>query len=304
MADLASWIALAETPGVGPVTFRALCDAIGEPSEVLAAPANAVAACAGPPVAAALRNPEPRVDAARSTLDELERAGVRILTWHDADYPAGFRDLTDPPPILYARGILPQDKERTFAVAGSARPSRQGEAIARHAGREFAEAGWTVVSGYATGIDSAAHLGTLDVGGRTVCILPTGIRSFRLRDDFTPFADRIGDDLILVSEQPPDEAWTGRAAVRRDRLIAALGRALLVVEARPRSGTLITFRHASGLRRPAFVIRFRQAPPGAEGNALAIQRGGIAVDGLAALRAVARQPELPDAPPDEQGELF
>lgn len=305
--EVIPWIALAHVPGVGPATFRALCERFGGPEQVFAAAADELDRAPGlrAETAAALRAPRPLLDAARRLVGELEADRVRIVTSADPAYPGAFHELRHPPPVLYVLGRLPRADEPAFAVAGSTSASARGRRIARSAGGELADAGWTVVSGYARGIDEAAHLGALEAGGRTVLALPTGVRAFRLRAAFDPFAGELGARITVVSECPPDDGWSARAAVLRDRLIAALGRALLVVEARPDSGTMITFRHAVRMGRPAYVVRYRRAPTGATGNRLAIRSGGLPVPSMKALRMIARSRPLPRAMPrSAQGELF
>ena len=305
--DTIFWIALANAPGVGPATFDALCRRFGGPDGVFAARPDELDRVTGlrADTAVALREPGPLLDAARRMADELGREGVRVVTAVAPEYPAALRDLRRPPPVLYVYGPLTASDEPGFAVAGSSTASDRGRQIARRSGGELAEAGRTVVSGYARGVDEEAHRGALEAGGRTVLVLPTGVRSFRLRDKLGRFAEEVGGRITLVSECPPDDAWSSRAAVLRDRLIAALGRGLLVVEARPDGGTMITFRHAVRMGRPAYVARYRRAPSGATGNRVAIRAGGIPVRSMAELRNVVRARTLPrKAPKAVQGDLF
>ena len=307
-SDLRHWLALATAPGVGPALFRRLCRRFGDPRTALEAASNGeLAAVPGVTVetAAALADFDEAVRAAEWTLADLKHAGCRAVTSEDGEYPPALLELPDPPPLLMVRGRLPGPDDKTFSVAGSSHPSRRGREIADLAGVEIAHAGWTLVSGYATGIDSAAHLGALAAGGRTVLVLPTGILAFRLRAPFRAFELELGRRITLVSECAAEEPWRAVHAVRRNRLIAALGRGLLVVEARPESGTMITFRDAVGLGRPAYVVRFHEPPTGAEGNELAIRRGGMPIAGMSDLRGVLASDELPRTlPKATQGELY
>ncbi len=306
-SDATHWIALSLLPGIGPVVFRRLCERFGDPENVFHAPVAEVAQVAGVrrETIDALRHAAQSLEAARETASALARGGFRVLAFRDADYPTALNELRDPPPLLYVLGHLPTAQERTFSVAGSTHPSRRGAEIARAAGHTLAGGGWTVVSGYAEGIDSAAHLGALEAGGRTLFVLPMGVWAFHLRREFEPFRGDLGSRIVLVSECPPGTGWSSRGAVLRDRLTAALGRALLVVEAQPSSGTMITFQHARRLGRLTYVVRYRRAPPGASGNRMAIRAGGVPVESLRALRDIARSRELPALTRrTEQGELF
>ena len=300
------WIALSSLPGVGPATFRALCERFGGPENVFAAESKELIRTPGlrHETRIALRQGDSYVRSAQRTAKELSRQRISVITADDPAYPACLFDLRDPPPVLYVLGVLPELR-RAFSVAGSTRPSARGAEIAHAAGGELAQAGRTVGRGYAQGIDTAAHLGALEAGGRTVLVLPTGIRTFELRPEFERFRSQVGEAMVLLSERPPDDTWASRGAVLRDRIIAALGRALLVVEARPDSGTMITLRHALGLRRPAYVVKYRRAPPGASGNSRDIRAGGVPVESIAAFRQVIRAAQLPAAAPKGgQGELF
>jgi DNA processing protein len=161
-------------------------------------------------------------------------------------------------------------------MAGTTRPSDRGRAIAEQFGARFAAGGATVVSGYAHGIDAASHRGAFKGGGRSILCVPYGIRRFRSRPDF-PALSEIAQRGGVVSECPPDQEWSAAAAVARDRIIAALGRALLVIETRPRGGTLHAVRAAEQLRRPVFALQYRTPPESARGNSILIARGAVPV---------------------------
>jgi len=305
--DIPYWIALSNVPGVGPVMFHTLCERLGGPPAVFQADNEKLRTIPGlrQETITALRDSRHVVRAARELARDLDDQRISVVTCRDPAYPPSLFDLSDPPPLLYVIGKVPAPAERTFSISGSTAPSARGADIARAVGRELARAGWTAVSGYAYGVDTAAHLGALEENGRTVLVLPMGIRAFELRAEFVRFGERIGGDIVLVSECPPDEVWSSRAAVMRDRIIAALGRALLAVEARPHGGTMITFRHALKLGRPAYVVKYRRSPPGASGNRLAIRAGGLPVASLGAFREIITARDLPRAAPKaKQGELF
>jgi len=299
--DIPYWIALSNVPGVGPVMFRTLCERFGGPPAVLQADNEKLRTIPGlrQETITALRDTRHVVRAARELAHDLDGQRISVVTCRDPAYPPCLFDLSDPPPLLYVID------ERTFSISGSTAPSARGAEIASAVGRELARAGWTAVSGYAYGVDTAAHVGALEENGRTVLVLPMGIKTFELRAEFLRFGERIGGDIVLVSECPPDEVWSSRAAVMRDRIIAALGRGLLAVEARPQGGTMITFRLALKLGRPAYVVKYRRSPPGASGNRLAIRAGGLPVASLGAFREIITARELPRAAPKaKQGELF
>jgi len=305
--DAALWIAFAHAPGIGPATAAALLRRFGTVENVFAAGRGELGSVPRlrPETRRAFLRPDALVRRASRLAHELAANDIRVVPLADPAYPPPLLDLDDPPVVLYVRGELPEPRGRLFSVAGSTAPSARGLEIARLAGRELVRAGWTVVSGYARGVDAAAHLGSLEADGRTLLILPMGVRAFSLRAEFGAFESEVGRRIVLVSERPPDEPWSARAAVLRDRIIAALGQALLAVEARPQGGTMITFRHALRLGKPAYVVRYCRPPRGAAGNRLAIRAGGIPVESRRALRKIARAATPPrTAPRTRQSELF
>jgi len=300
-------IALSNAPGVGPATYRALCGRFGDARSVFTAERRSLESFRRlrPETVAAVANGEDLLRSARATAARLAEHGYNVISIGSRTYPNRLLDLRDPPPVLYSLGPLPGPRTRTFSVAGSKTPSARGAEIAHAAGRELARTGWTTASGYAPGIDTAAHVGALEAGGQTVLILPMGVFTFALRPEYEPFHSQLGRKLTVVSECLPDEPWSSRAAVRRDRLIAALGWALLAVEAQPDGGTMITFRHALRLGRPAYVVKYRRAPGGASGNRLALRAGGLPVESIGVFKRIIRAAELPRvALAARQGELF
>jgi DNA processing protein len=148
-----------------------------------------------------------------------------------------------------------------------------------------ARAGVTVVSGFAEGIDDASHMGALDEGGRTVLCLPFGIHRFRSRAGWPALAD-LATRAVALTEQPPDADWESQAALTRNRLIAALSHALIVVETEIKGGAMTTFEHALRLGRRLFAVRFQDPPPSARGNSVALGRGAQPLERLADAQAV------------------
>lgn len=175
----------------------------------------------------------------------------RIIGFFDRDFPKDFRDLPDPPLVIWCRGDLPKDK--TLTIVGTRRPTSWGEKVAEAAGEISAEVGVTTVSGLALGIDVAAHKGSLEHGGKTVAILGSGI------DKVTPRVhSKLADEIVekggcLLSEVAPGTEPSAHSLVARNRLQAALGRALLMVQCGIPSGTLHTVRFARNLGRPIAV---------------------------------------------------
>ncbi len=194
-------------------------------------------------------------------------------------YPARLRDLEDPPAVLHVRGNRDVLDEPSLAVVGARRASAYGLEVARALGRGLAAAGVVVTSGMALGIDSAAHVGALEAG-RTVAVLaggadvpyPAGKRQLH---------GRIGAVGAVVSEMPPGTPVRRWAFVARNRIIAALGVATVLVEAAERSGSLTTADFALGLGRPVGAVPGLVTAPNAAGTNALIQAGAALVQDAA-----------------------
>jgi DNA processing protein len=210
-------------------------------------------------------------------------AGARawVCCHHDGLYPEALRDLGDAPAALFGRGdhglLAGLSADGTVTIVGSRRPSSYGRELATTLGREVAAAGLTVASGMAMGIDSCAHAGALEAGGLTIAVLGTGVdvpypaRSTRLYEE-------IVDRGLVFSELPPGTVarrWTFPA---RNRIMAALGRMTIVVEARDRSGSLITAEMAQDLNREVGAV------PGRVGSSPAAGTNGLLRDGASVIR--------------------
>ena len=219
------------------------------------APADRLAAEIGVPRAQmrralAARQPAAAV-AARETA-EAERLGGRILTLEDATYPPGLRHLPPPPPVLYLRGEIPPGP--ALAIVGSRRPDAYGQEAAELFARTLAAAGVTIVSGFARGIDAAAHRGALAVtDGRTLAVLGCGLGVDYPRGHLRLAAEIAGRGA-LISEFPCAAIPRAWHFPLRNRSIAALSAGTLVVQAAMRSGSLITARHALDLGREVWAV--------------------------------------------------
>jgi DNA processing protein len=256
--ERAAWLRLALTPGVGPAAARTLLREFGLPTALFDGGVSyaRLARAAGERVAGALLgDPSDALAAslrqAQAWLDGGEARALVSLA--DPDYPAGLTGLADAPILLYAEGRRELLGAPALAIVGSRNATRQGEqnaaAFAEHLGR----AGLCIVSGLASGIDAAAHRGALASGTGTIAILGTG------SDIAYPAANRalaahIARDGLLLSEYAVGTPALSHNFPRRNRLIAALGHGVLVVEAALHSGSLITARLAAELGREVFAI--------------------------------------------------
>ncbi|CUA93969.1 DNA-processing protein DprA [Thiomonas bhubaneswarensis] len=267
--DLADWVRLMQTPGVGPLTARQLLSAFGPPRQVFQASHAALARVVSSTVAAALLNePDgPTRDLIDRTLHWAAQPGQTCLTLDDPAYPQSLLDTIDPPPLLYALGDATLlNAPRRLAMVGARTPTAQGERDAQAFARAFSEAGVTIVSGFALGIDAAAHRGALEatgeLAGSTIAVLGTGCdRVYPPRHK--ELAHLVAERGLLLSEFALGTSPTKGNFPRRNRLISGLSRGVLVVEAATHSGSLITARLAGEQGREVFAM------PGSIHNPLA-----------------------------------
>ena len=291
--SLAAWVALHSVPDMGPVTFRRLVSRFGTVERVLEqADAEALAEITRlqPSLGEDILRARTRMDWARRTLDALSARGVRVVRETDPGYPAALKGARNPPPLLYVLGELRPEDARAVGIVGATRASEKAVQTAQGFAARLARLGVTVVSGFAEGVDNAAHLGALEGNGRTVLCLPHGIRKLRLRGGW-PAMSELARRGAAISEQPPDTGWETQAALNRNRIIAALSRALIVVETGPKGGTMNTFNHAIELGRPVFAVRYESPAPSGRGNALCLARGA---EPLARFRDIERVVEAVD----------
>ncbi|MCM2253803.1 MAG: DNA-processing protein DprA [Ramlibacter sp.] len=284
--ELAAWLRLALTPEVGNVSARRLLAAFGLPQAVFGQSAAALAQVVGAAQARALLG-EPdglaaAIEAAWQWLGDAAPAGERrILTLADAGYPAALLNTEDPPLMLYLVGRRPAAWPSAVAVVGSRNPTAQGLGHARQFSRSFAQAGLTVVSGLALGVDAAAHEGALEgaAAGQlaTIAVVGTGLDRVYPRQHLE-LARRIAQAGLLVSEYPLGTAPLPANFPRRNRIIAALSQGTLVVEAALQSGSLITARQAAEQGREVFAIPGSIHSPQSRGCHALLKQGAKLVE--------------------------
>jgi DNA processing protein len=251
-----AWLALSLSRGIGAERFRALVERFGSASAVMRAKASDLV---GPGISlpAAARLVKER-DAAHARAEAEARAvvarGARLIFSRDADYPKTLWDLPDPPPVLWCAGTLPGATDKTVGIVGTRAPDGYGVAQAMRLAAQAATANAWVVSGGARGIDGAAHEAALVAKGRTLVIAGCGL------DVPYPVEHRALFDRItcegggLLCELPLGSPPTRGTFPRRNRIIAALSQAIVVVQAGARSGALVTAREAKRLRRPVLAV--------------------------------------------------
>jgi DNA processing protein len=289
--ELLSWLRLTLVPGVSLTVQRALLRKYGSPQAVLDMSRREIGSFAGADVAERL-SAGPAAGLIERTMRWLDEPGHHLLALADRAYPQALLTISDPPTVLYARGNVELLNRTTLAIVGSRNATPQGERDAEAFARAISDAGMCIVSGLALGIDAAAHRGGLAGKGSSVAVMGTGpdlIYPARNRD----LARALERSGCLISEfalGTPSEAGN---FPRRNRLISGLSRGVLVVEAAPRSGSLITARFALEQGRDVFAIPGSIHSPLSKGCHELIKQGAKLVesanDVLDELHGVKRQ---------------
>lgn len=282
--ELAGWLRLALTPQLPPAAARRLLAAFGLPGAVFSQSPSALAQVVGQTHADALaKEPEglaPQLESTLAWLDQ-DRERRQVVSLADADYPAALLAIEDPPLLLYRLGRPGPLPQRALAMVGSRNPTPQGVQDARQFARAFAQAGVTVVSGLALGIDGAAHEGALEGAApgavATIAVVGTGLdRVYPKRH--LALAHRIADQGLILSEYPLGTPPLPHNFPRRNRLIAALSQGTLVVEAAVQSGSLITARLAAEQGREVFAIPGSIHAPQSRGCHALLRQGAKLVE--------------------------
>lgn len=249
------WLRLWATTGIGPVRFNQLIRAFGSPQEVFAATDEQLAAVPGIDCRSimALRDLPPGMGEASRQLELAAKEGVAVLTIGDKDYPENLKSCSDAPPVLFVKGSLSDADRMAVAVVGSRSATAYGKNVAGLMARGLAKAGITVVSGMARGIDSAAHQGALEAGGRTIAVLGCGVDVV-----YPPENRRLRDSIVengaALSEYPMGEKPRAGYFPSRNRIISGLSLGVLAVEARQDSGVFSTVKWAAEQGREVFAV--------------------------------------------------
>ncbi len=249
------YIALSKVPGIGPARMRRLLDYFGTVERAWRATLGDLLAC-GLDGRAALA----MVEARRTTdldaeLEQLEKIGARAITWEDEDYPERLSELEGMPLVLYVLGeIAPQDAW-SVGVVGTRRATAYGREATARLSAELAEAGITVVSGLARGIDTVAHRAALDAGGRTMAVLGSGLDVIYPQENRGMVRQIIEEGRgAVLTEYPLGTQPDAVNFPARNRIISGLSLGVLVIEAAEKSGALITVEFALEQNRDVFAL--------------------------------------------------
>ncbi|MDJ0970990.1 MAG: DNA-processing protein DprA [Kiloniellales bacterium] len=309
-ASQIDFLRLIRSENVGPITCRRLLAQFGSAAAALEALPE-LARRGGRRRPVRLCPP----DEAERQLDALEDLGARVLTLADPEYPLALAAIDDPPPVISVLGDAALLTRRAVAVVGARNASANGRRFAKQLAADLGRAGLVVTSGLARGIDTAAHEGALD--GGTVAVLAGGPDVVYPRENDALY-EAVRERGAVVSEMPAGLVPQARHFPRRNRLISGLSVGVLVVEAAPRSGSLITARLALEQGREVFAVPGSPLDPRARGCNHLIRQGAVltesaedvveALEGFLAERRIRREsgpgpvPEMPESGQDEATE--
>jgi DNA processing protein len=286
--ELGAWLRLLQTPGVGPETARKLLAAFGPPQAIWAQSQREWARVVSARIALAMaQEPQELQALLQETWAWLEADPEHrtIVTLGDKDYPAALLQTEDPPALLYAMGQIDQlerlQSSQTLAMVGSRNPTPQGKLNAQAFARSLSQAGFSIVSGLALGIDGAAHEGALEGASpgqlATIAVVGTGLDRVYPRSHL-PLAHRIAQRGLILSEYPLGTPPRAENFPRRNRIISGLSQGTLVVEAALESGSLITARQALDQGREVFAIPGSIHSPQSKGCHALIRQGAKLVE--------------------------
>lgn len=248
-------VALNMLPRIGPVRVRRLLEAFGDPDKILGAPKDRLMRVdgIGEETSKILHSWQDHTDPAAEIAEATAR-GIAIVTQDDADYPAPLRDSYDPPLLLYVWGKLEARDRHAISVVGSRRATLYGKQATKKLSYQLAQSGFTIISGLARGIDTAAHEAAVAANGRTIAVIGSGLGKLYPPENLA-LAEKIANGFgAVVSEFPLNTAPDKQTFPMRNRIVASWARAVLVVECPAWSGSLITANLASEYGKPIFAV--------------------------------------------------
>ncbi len=205
--------------------------------------------------------------------DELAHEDVRLISVLDDNYPIALRNGLNAktPPLLYCRGNIELLSKPAVGFCGSRKASDKGIETARDCADQLALQGFVVVSGYAAGVDTTAHIAALSAGGTTVIVLPEGILHFRIKQEIKSVWD--WERVLVISHFEPKLTWSVHNAMARNSVICGLSNAMILIEAGTTGGSIAAGRTCLDMERPLFAPVYEGMPETAAGNRLLLEQG-------------------------------
>lgn len=303
MKDLYYWFALRRICGVGNVIGKALLNRFGLPENVFAASAGELEKVEGIGRRAVRSitgfRPDDSID---REIEKVLSKKIDIVTFHSPDYPENLKNIYDPPLFLYVKGRLSSRDKHAVAVVGSRTASEYGLKVTGEISRHLARFGITVVSGMARGIDSAAHAAALAGGGRTIAVLGSGPDVIYPPENRMLY-ERIVDQGAVISEYPLGTEPNSYNFPPRNRIISGMSLGVLVAEASPKSGSLITAKLALEQGRDVYAVPGNVYSYKAKGTHTLLKSGAKLVDNAGDILEELNLPVFsrePDSDPDPE----
>ncbi|MBN4066995.1 DNA-processing protein DprA [Simkania negevensis] len=265
-------IILHNTPHLGPLRIRLLVKRLGSAEAVLAASVKELAACEGigsllaEAVASWSNN-----DRWQRDLDLIAAHGVEIVTYRDPTFPKPLEAIIDAPVLLYVRGSIKRQDTHAIAIVGTRNASHYGTEEAYAIASDLARMGYTITSGLARGVDTHAHVGAL-AHGRTVAVIGSGLANLYPRENL-PLAKKIAACGAVISEFPMATPPDKQNFPQRNRIVSALSKGILLVEAPAKSGAMITMVRGEHQGKRLFALPGRVDMPSFRGNHSLIKEG-------------------------------
>lgn len=278
--DIESWLKVKGADGVGPVTFAKLLKRIGPPQQILKASVSELAKTEGIGTKTA-----ERIVATRNNFDaqaEIELArklDVQIINIQDDRYPPVLKKIDDPPPVLYIKGDITRRDNLAISIVGSRQCSLYGQEQSSRLAHLLASAGFTICSGLARGIDTAAHHGALSAGGRTIAVLGCGLANM-FPPENKKLSELIAQSGACISELPLRSEPLAMNFPPRNRIIAGLSLGTIVIEAGLRSGAMITADAATSYNREVMAVPGKIDSPLNKGAHYLIKQGAKLVESI------------------------
>jgi DNA processing protein len=279
-AHIEQWLQLIRADGLGPTLFKRLLEHFGDVEHILGASAAQLTKVEGIGNATAERIARTRRDFnAEQELAQADKLGVWLMHCQDDRYPPALKAIYDPPPLLYVKGNLTRADNLAMAIVGCRRCTHYGSEQASRFAHLLASSGFTIVSGLARGIDSAAHHGALAAKGRTIAVQGCGLANIFPPENKKLFA-QIAESGAVISELPLTYEPLSENFPSRNRIIAGLSMGVLVVEATYRSGALITAQAALDNDREVMAVPGRVDSPTSAGTHKLIKQGARLIDNV------------------------
>jgi DNA processing protein len=268
------WIGFTLVKGIGAVRFQRLLEHFGDAESAWSAnPAELAEAGLSTKLIERLVAVREKVDLSR-VWEQTQSKGIQVLTWADEAYPQRLKEIEQPPPVLYLRGELLPEDTWSVAIVGTRRVTPYGRQVTEEIASFLAANGITVISGLARGVDSLAHNAALKAGGRTLAVLGSGVDRIYPPEN-RALAEQILEHGAVLSDYAPGTPPESSNFPPRNRIIAGLSMAVVVIEAGKTSGALITAEFAAEQGREIFAVPGNILAPQSKGTNKLIQQGAL-----------------------------